>query len=132
MSAAEILFFWNFLIDCIVHTCVADHIPYPTRIDLAFYTKAYFFQMILLWSAFCIGRNKIYYIMHVLNDNNYGMKNVQFHFNDSLLFFLKCNFLRDPRILLQTSSNLNWETCWIFKLLLFNIGNECVAKYGNI
>ena len=57
------------------------------ELTLPFIQKHTSFQMILLWSAFCIGRNKIYYIMHVLNDNNYGMKNFQFHFNDIFFSF---------------------------------------------
>ena len=127
--------FYSFEIFSLIALCIRawltiSHIQ--QELTLPFIQKHTSFQMIHLWSAFCIGRNKIYYIMHVLNDNNYGMKNFQFHFNDSLLFFLECNFLRNPRILLQTRSNLNCETCWILKLLLINIGNDCVAKYGNI
>ena len=123
--------FYSFEIFSLIALCIRawltiSHIQ--QELTLPFIQRHTSFQMILMWSAFCIGRNKIYYIMHVLNDSNYGMKIFQFHLDNRFLFFLKCNFLRNTRILAQTCTNLNGETCWMVKLLLNNISNDCVTK----
>ena len=84
--------FYSFEIFSLIALCIRawltiSHIQ--QELTLPFIQKHTSFQMILLWSTFCIGRNKIYYIMHVLNNGNYGMKNFQFHLDNRFLFFLE-------------------------------------------